>query len=472
MGERRPIDTFRWNSVFETGLEEIDDQHRHLVELLNELSRNIEGAGQENIDRTLRELADYTVYHFASEEHFMDANQLAPAFCERHRATHAKFVAQVREWLATRDHEQALAPRQLLDYLANWLIFHILGDDRALGRQVAAVRRGVPAVEAYAEDRASDDPRTEILLGALHRLYAGLMERNEMLVAAQDSLARLNASLEERVALRTAELAQANRRLKEEQQATLEAEKMASLGRMVAGFAHELNTPVGVAVGAASQIRDLAVELGAMLDSDEVAEEDLRERLHMLDEATELALSNLRRAAGMVQSFKRTAVDQASEAVRDYDVAEVVEDVVKALHGEFKRTAIRIETRCPPGLRLNGAPGMLVQLLSNLMQNSRIHGYADGSGAGLIRIEVTADPQHIRIVFADDGAGMDEATLRHIFEPFYTTRRGSGGSGLGLYIAYNLVTRGLGGNVTVDSAPGAGTRFRIEFPRRDAAEQG
>jgi len=467
------MDAFKWNSVFETGLEEIDRQHRHLVDLLNELSHNIEGAGAENIDRTLRDLADYTVYHFASEERFMDANQLAPEFCDRHRATHAKFVAQVKEWLDTRDGgQQQLEPRQLLDYLANWLIFHILGDDRALGRQVAAIQRGMSPQEAYSSDRASDDPRTEILLGALRRLYAGLMERNDMLVAAQESLAALNASLEERVARRTAELAEANQRLKEEQQAMLEAEKMASLGRMVAGFAHELNTPVGVAVGAASQTRELLVGLERLLAGDEVSEEELHEQIAVLDETTELALSNLRRAAGMVQSFKRTVVDQASEAERDYELAEVIEDVEKALRSEFKRTAIRIETRCPPHLHLFGAPGVLAQLLTNLMQNCRIHAFADGTRPGTIRIDVEDTPQRIRIAFADDGAGMDADTLKRVFEPFYTTRRGSGGSGLGLYIAYNLVTRGLGGTISCESRVGAGTRFVIDFPRRDAAAEG
>lgn len=465
------MDTFRWNSVFETGLDEIDSQHRRLVELLNELSRNIDSAKPESIDRTLRELADYTVYHFASEERFMDMHHLAPEFCNRHRATHAKFVAQVTEWLDERKHEQQLQPRQLLDYLANWLIFHILGDDRALGRQVAAIKRGVPAQEAFSSDRASDDPRTEILLGALHRLYAGLMERNDMLVAAQNSLAGLNASLEERVAQRTAELAEANRRLQEEQQATLEAEKMASLGRLVAGFAHELNTPVGVAVGAASQVRDIAVDLARMLERDEVSEEEIHGELKALDEATGLALANLRRAAGMVQSFKRTAVDQASEAEREYDLDEVIDDVVKALHSEFKRTQIRIEAHCPSALRLYGPPGILVQLLTNLMQNSRIHAFADGTGAGTIRIDAGADRDRVRIIYADDGAGMDGETLRRVFEPFFTTRRGSGGSGLGLYIAYNLVTRGLGGTVACDSAPGRGTRFVIEFPRRAAATE-
>jgi signal transduction histidine kinase len=149
----------------------------------------------------------------------------------------------------------------------------------------------------------------------------------------------------------------------------------------------------------------------------------------------------------------------------------VIEDVEKALHGEFKHTAIRIETSCPPGLNLYGPPGVLVQLLSNLMQNARIHAFADGTRPGRIRIDVTQKPERIRIVFADDGVGMNPDTLARVFEPFYTTRRGSGGSGLGLYIAYNLVTRGLGGTIACDSSTGKGTRFVIEFPRHAAATE-
>lgn len=458
------MDTFQWNSVFETGLEEIDAQHKHLVELLNQMSVAVDAASPDNIDRTLRELAEYTVYHFSSEERFMDAHHLAPAYCERHRAIHRKFVEQVQEWIATRAHQEQLKPRQLLDYLANWLIFHILGDDRALGRQVAAIRSGIPPEEAFASDRASDDPRTEILLGALRRLYAGLMERNEMLVAAQESLARLNASLEERVERRTGQLADANRLLREEQDKLLEAEKMASLGRMVAGFAHEVNTPIGIAVGAVSQARDTVAELEGLLAQEEVTEAELRERMGLLDETSGLALANLRRAAGMVQSFKRTAVDQASETSRDYDLAETIDDVCKNLHNQFKSTPIRIEVDCPADIRLHGQAGALEQLLTNLLTNSRMHAFADGQAAGTIAIRAYREDGRVRIEYADDGAGMPEEVLQHAFEPFYTTRRGTGGSGLGLYIAYNLATQGLKGMIGCTSASGAGTRFVIEYP--------
>lgn len=245
----------------------------------------------------------------------------------------------------------------------------------------------------------------------------------------------------------------------------IESEKMASLGRMVAGFAHEVNTPVGVAVGAASQSRDLVAEIGGMIDQPEVREEDMRNRLQLLGEASALALSNLRRAASMVQSFKRTAVDQTSEAEREFELAEVIDDVLKTLQSLYKNTQIRIDVDCPREIRLFGSAGALQQLLTNLLQNSHLHAYANGTATGLIQIRARVADGAARIEFSDDGAGMNAQTLERAFEPFFTTRRGSGGSGLGLYIAYNMATQGLGGRIVCTSQPGQGTRFVVEFPQ-------
>jgi len=460
------MQAFTWSPLFETGLIEVDDQHRRLVELVNQLGEDANSGSPEKIDQTISALADYTVYHFQCEEAIMANDGVATAHADRHKETHRRFVAQVVEWIGRRKSGESISLQQLLEFLANWLVFHILGDDQSLGRQVLAIRGGAVAQTAFDQDHASDDPRTDILLGALRRLYAGLVARNEELIDAQHSLSALNATLEQRVVERTSQLMAANTRLKEEQEKVLEAEKMASLGRMVAGFAHEVNTPIGIAVGAASQSRELVTEFGRLLDQEEVTEEDLRSRLHMLDEIADLTLSNLRRAADMVQSFKRTAVDQASEHERDYDLAEIIEDVQRSLHNAFKTTQIKFSVTCPTGLALFGPAGTLVQLLANLMQNSRMHGFTDGTRAGTITINAGVEGDRVLIDYADDGVGMSAEILEHAFEPFYTTRRGTGGSGLGLYIAYNLVTQGLGGKINIQSSPGQGCRFAIEYPRR------
>ncbi len=459
---------FEWSPLFETGLSEVDGQHRRLVNLVNDLGRDVESATPDHLDQALKTLADYTVYHFSCEEAIMARHCVADAHAVRHRATHQEFIRQVSAWIESRRCRDAVSLNQMLEFLANWLVFHILGDDQSLGRQVLFIRRGASPQEAFEGDRPSDDPRTTVLLGALRRLYGGLVARNEELLATQHSLSMLNETLEERVTERTAELVEANQRLREERERALEAEKMASLGRMVAGFAHEVNTPIGVAVAVASQSRELIAELETLLSQEEVSEEDLRSRLRMLDEASDLALTSLRRAADMVRSFRRTAVDQTSEMDRDYDLAEVIEDVQRSLHNAFKNTPIRISVNCVPDLRAFGPAGALIQVLSNLLQNSRSHGFADGTRPGAIEIRAERCDDRVRIDYRDDGDGMSEETLEHAFEPFFTTRRSSGGSGLGLYICYNLVTQALHGTIQCESAVGEGTRFLIDYPCRTA----
>jgi len=246
---------------------------------------------------------------------------------------------------------------------------------------------------------------------------------------------------------------------------------MASLGRMVAGFAHEVNTPVGIALGATSHAQELVSELGTLMEQDEVSEDDLNSRMGMLIEAADLATKNLHRAADMVQRFKRTAVDQSCERERVYELAELFEDVERSLRNEFKNTRIRVSWHCPPGLRLFGPAGTVVQLLINLMQNSRIHAFANGQAEGAIDLMAKLVDGQVQIEFADNGVGMPAETLAHVFEPFFTTRRSEGGSGLGLYIAHNLATQALHGSIHCDSALGAGARFTIRFPAHLAPEQ-
>lgn len=247
----------------------------------------------------------------------------------------------------------------------------------------------------------------------------------------------------------------------------VQSEKMASLGRMVAGFAHEVNTPVGVAVGAASHVGQSVESIRALLTQEEVSADDLEAHLQTIAEASDLTLANLRRAAQLVQSFKRTAVDQSSDSLREFRIAETVEDVLQSLRNVFRRSRIAIESDCPEQLRLYGPAGDLGQILTNLLMNSYVHAYDNGQTPGTIRIKVSeVRPGLIDIGYRDDGAGMEEAVYRRIFEPFFTTRRGGGGSGLGLYIVYNLVTSRLGGTISCESAPGRGTAFTLHLPAR------
>lgn len=244
----------------------------------------------------------------------------------------------------------------------------------------------------------------------------------------------------------------------------LRDEKMACLGRMVAGFAHEINTPLGVALGAISNSDQTLNKIDELIASEEVSEEDLRHQLARLRNGESMAQANLARAVSLIQSFKRTSVDQSSETQRIYDMKELIDDVVHMLHNQIKRLPIKLSVSCPEHLQIDGIPGQIQQLLTNLIMNSLIHGFEDGQRAGEIRIEVSlAAPGRIALRYADTGVGMSEAVRARIFESFFTTRRDSGGSGLGLYICHDIAVNKLHGSIACDSMPGAGTRFQIEF---------
>jgi signal transduction histidine kinase len=253
--------------------------------------------------------------------------------------------------------------------------------------------------------------------------------------------------------------------LKTTREGLIENEKMASLGRMVAGFAHEINTPIGIAVGAASQASHAAHGMLALLDQEEVHENELQQGLETIDSSSQLTLNNLARAASMIKSFKRTSVDQISEQTRSFAFIEVIQDVINSLRNQFKHTDIQFEITCPHQTRFEGKPGIYTQLLTNLILNSHIHAFDHGTIPGKIRIEVEIlNKQVVQLIYSDTGKGMDSVTKAHIFEPFFTTNRSDGSTGLGLYVCYNLVTSQLKGKIQCHSTQGKGTTYTIKHP--------
>jgi predicted ATPase/signal transduction histidine kinase len=283
--------------------------------------------------------------------------------------------------------------------------------------------------------------------------------------------AQIVANLDAKVAERTTQLNAKVEELTHTRNELVQSEKMASLGRLVAGFAHELNTPIGVAVGTASTLQDSAKAINQLLEQEEVDEEELVSSLENLDEMAELTLSNLDRAAELVNSFKRTAVDQTSEDVRLFEVKMAISDVINTLQNKFKQTAIETQLDSPDDFAIYGLPGALEQIITNLMMNSLIHGFDEGKNAGHINLMVRLDGNNLRFEYSDTGKGIAPENLENIFEPFFTTHRAHGGSGLGLYICYNLVTTQLQGTITCESTPGNGVLFVIEFPVQTSARQ-
>ena len=288
----------------------------------------------------------------------------------------------------------------------------------------------------------------------------------------EGELRELNAGLEQRVQRRTDQLNQANAELSstvQRFQLTLDelvrAEKLASLGSMVAGIAHELNTPLGNGVMAVSSLR------GAIATFRNQSEQGLRrsmlnQLLEAMTTGTDIAARNLARAAELVTSFKQVAADQASSQRRSFALHEVTNEIVLTLRPLIRRSEVSIEVQVPEDLWFDSYPGPLGQVLTNLLSNAVTHAF-EGRSERRIRIEAEALASgRVGIRVADNGCGIAEDLLLRIFDPFVTTRMGRGGTGLGLHIAHNLVVQVLGGSISVASQPGEGCCFTIELPRK------
>jgi len=236
---------------------------------------------------------------------------------------------------------------------------------------------------------------------------------------------------------------------------------MASLGRLVAGVAHEINTPLGIGVTAASHLEVTFSSIERALGDS--AAPDLRGALASARRCVELVMSNLAKAGQLVKSFKQVAVDQSDEVRRRIVVGRYLEEVLASLHPRLKSTPHRVELDCPADIELDTFPGALYQIAANLVLNALMHAF-DADRPGVMRISVAKVGEALELIFADDGKGMREEVRQRAFEPFFTTRRGSGGTGLGLHLVYNLVTQVLRGTIACSSALGHGTKFTIRVP--------
>lgn len=251
--------------------------------------------------------------------------------------------------------------------------------------------------------------------------------------------------------------------LKETQNQLVESEKMAALGRLVAGVAHELNTPIGICITALSYLQDKTADFNDAFISGALKKRDFSEFVGVSTQSTEILSANLARASELVRNFKLVAVDISHDMVRSFNLSAYLGKVLQSLYPEIKRAQHQIDITGDTTLKVKTCPGTLSQILTNLVMNSLIHAY-DRGHQGHITIDICTQNEQVLLVYQDNGKGMCEQTRAMIFEPFFTTRRGDGGSGLGMHIVYNLVTQTLEGSVTCASTVGEGTTFRIVFP--------
>jgi signal transduction histidine kinase len=311
-------------------------------------------------------------------------------------------------------------------------------------------------------------------MSAIAALVAAAIEADDR-QKAQQELSLYKDQLEEIVARRTAELTAANMEinhtlnaLRNTQEDLIEREKLASLGSVVAGVAHEVNTPIGVGVTAASSLRHATQGIVEKLENNSLKKSDLTNYFELALRSSDILERNLGRAAELIRSFKQVAVDQSSEAVRRVELRSYVGDVLNSLQPALRKGGHRVELATGAPIELETTPSALWQIVSNLIMNSMLHAF-EPAQQGQLAIEIGRIGGAVVLTYRDNGKGMPPEVRRRIFEPFFTTRRGQGGSGLGLSIVYNLVTKTLGGTIACNSTPGAGTEFIITIPDEEYA---
>lgn len=353
-------------------------------------------------------------------------------------------------------------------------IFIVLQLDRYIGAPYVSLINTVQ-VAARQKDflqkcQAQPYREADILARNINILFARMEKHIAQLNAAEQQTLEHSHELEDKINKRTAALKESNQellstleKLHQFQGQLVESEKMASLGDMVAGVAHEVNTPIGLGVTASTLLADRIEEITAAFEDKTLKSSQLKKFLHEGGENIAIIYRNLNRAANLISSFKKVAVDQSSEEIRSFNVKELLTEVLLTLRPQLHSLPYTIDIDCPQDLNISSKPGPINQILINLIMNSIIHGF-EGRENGKITISVMPLSNQLNLLFQDDGIGVDKTIENKVFEPFTTTKRGEGGSGLGLHLVYNLVTQALGGTIVLNSELGKGVTVEINFP--------
>ncbi|MEH8021917.1 sensor histidine kinase [Rheinheimera metallidurans] len=308
----------------------------------------------------------------------------------------------------------------------------------------------------------------------LSRAFNIMLDRFEQQISklqqAEQENKQLTQSLEQKITLRTDALKTSNQELlntlatlHQYQSQIVETEKMASLGQMVAGVAHEVNTPIGLGVTASTLLQDKLTDVQTAFEDKKLTSSQLAKFLADSKENLAIIYRNLERAASLISSFKQVAVDQSNQNRRQFNMLQLINEVLLSLKPNLKKTQHQVVVNCAAELVIDSKPGPINQILINLIMNSLIHAF-DNIEQGEITIDITVTNNNCQLVYSDNGVGVPESIKKRIFDPFVTTKRGEGGSGLGLHLVYNLVTQALNGKVNIESTLGHGIRIQIDFP--------
>jgi signal transduction histidine kinase len=320
-----------------------------------------------------------------------------------------------------------------------------------------------PDTWILASDRKTSD-------GGVIGFRLDISERKRAEKRLAETEMRVTAELEQKVKERTQDLLLANQNLEQAlselrgaQRQLVQSEKLASLGFLVAGVAHEINTPIGNALLVGTSLRE-EIEHFSEHSSQRVTRSLLDKHVDFVTKGSDVLVSNLKRAGKLVQGFKQLAVDRATEQQRVFVLLEVIDEVLLAMGPTLRRSPYKLDIQVPADLKMKSYPGPLTQIIVNFINNALVHAF-EGRTEGHMVLDASINQENqIEIVFSDDGCGMPEHVVKHVFDPFFTTKLGQGGNGLGMHIAYNIVTQLLGGTISVDTEIGRGTSWRLIFP--------
>lgn len=317
---------------------------------------------------------------------------------------------------------------------------------------------------------AAEIEELHMLGRAINNMLDRIEQQFNKVQQAEQEIRQLNQGLEQKINERTLALKSSNQdllntleTLHQYQNQIVETEKMASLGQMVAGVAHEVNTPIGLGVTASTLMQDKLADIQKAFDEKKLTSSQLAKFLTESKENLGIIYRNLERAASLIRSFKQVAVDQSNENRRQFNMLQLMNEVLLSLRPNLKKTQHQVLLECEPSLEIDSKPGPINQILINLIMNSLIHAF-ENKEHGVIKVGVTVANSRCYVHYSDNGAGVPEHIKKRIFDPFVTTKRGEGGSGLGMHLVYNLVTQALNGKITLESTLGHGIDIQFDFP--------
>lgn len=481
---------FKWESFFETGIDIVDSQHQGLVATINEAAPLLARPGGPDlagIGAVLDKLFDYATVHFKTEEGLMELHRVDERYVAHHCTIHAQFVEQIVGMRALLSSDSALEiGPSLLRYMTSWLTIHILDEDRRMARHITLIEAGDTPENVYeiiALHNHAVDPARAALESALGELYVVLGEHNKTLHQSNERLKDARDQLEVRVQERTRELSAALEQMTLTQGQLLQSEKMAAVGQLAAGVAHEINNPIGFVNSNLGSLKNYVAQLlnvvaayeNMAIDSLPLdvrnqnlmqarAEADLdylkKDVIDLLDES----MDGLVRVKKIVQDLKDFShVDQAEW--QDADLNAGLESTLNVIAHELKYKAhVVMHLGALPLLRC--LPSQLNQVFMNLLLNAA----QALDGQGEITVSTGFSEEVVWIEISDTGKGIAPEVQKRIFEPFFTTKPVGEGTGLGLSIAFDIVQKKHGGRIEVNSAVGHGSTFRITLPRRTAEQ--